>query len=79
VPRESIDALKQQWQRLVVDHFETRRDAQRLGHSDEVLRQLDLVYGVKIDLAYAELKIAESLEVLRVTVQRSSGVLGATS
>ena len=79
MPRESIDALKQQWQRLVVDHFEARREAQRQGLSDDVLRQLDLVYGVKIDLVYSELKIEESLEVLRVTVQRNSKALGAVN
>lgn len=79
MPRENIDALKQEWQRLVVDHFEARRDAQRRGVTDEILRQLDLVYGVKIDLAYSELKIAESLEVLRVTVQRNSRAFGAVN
>lgn len=76
MPRESVDALKQQWQDLVVEHFEARRVAQRQGVADEVLRQLDLIYGFKIDLAYSELKIVESLEILRMTVQRNSRALG---
>ena len=75
VPRESIKALKEQWRRLVDDHFKARRHAQTQGVPEEELRQLDLVYGVKIDLAYSELKIAESLEVLRASVQRNRRTL----
>lgn len=61
----------------MVDHFEARRDAQRQGVPDEVLLRLDLMYGVRIDVAYSELKIAESLEILGMTVKRKSAARGA--
>jgi hypothetical protein len=73
--RESINALKQQWQQLVIEYSDARRDAERRGVADEALRNLDLVYEIKIDLAFSELKIAESLEVLSRCLQnaRNSG------
>jgi len=71
VSSESVGALHEQWQRLVEEYSRARHDANRNGLHFQQLRQLDMAYNLRIDLAFTELRIAESLERLRQTVQQA--------
>ena len=62
---DSIDALRQQWLRLVKEYARARRRAEEQGTEPAELEVLDLSYNLRIDLAFMELKVSESLEHLR--------------
>ena len=62
---ESIQALDSEWRRLVSLYDRARREAKRNKCCARDLQAIDGVYGLQIDLAFARLKEAESLETLQ--------------
>jgi hypothetical protein len=66
----AVTALKERWLRLVAEYREARCKAQQNGTASEQLSVVDDRYRLSIDLAFGELKSAESVERLRSVLEQ---------
>jgi hypothetical protein len=56
----NVQMLQEDWQRAVREHEQVARDARRCGLSTQEFQKIGTAYLVRVDAAYARLKMAEA-------------------
>ncbi len=57
---KNVQMLLEDWQRAVREHEQIARDARRRGLSPQEFQKIGRAYLLRVDAAYARLKMAEA-------------------
>jgi hypothetical protein len=57
---KNVQMLQEDWQRAVREHEQIARDAKRRGLSPQEFQKIGRAYLLRVDAAYARLKMAEA-------------------